>query len=180
MIPQVVAVKSAWSAIVGILTNRWVQISVLAALLALFWARGNHYQESRDLWRTASEKQAEAYTAAQRAAELALEAQRAKQTADYMEAKRHADQQQKSLSEDYERRLADYVSRMRVEADRRAASGPAAAGQDQAAGSAETADAQAGLVGVTEHDLKLLVQAVADIEAARAWADALIKADLAE
>lgn len=166
--------------VLAALSNRWVQISILSALLCLSWVRGSHYQESRDLWREASKKQEQAYIAAQNAATLALEAQRAQQLADYTEAKRHADEQQKNLSDDYQRRLADYVSRMRTQGDRRSPSGPATAYQDQAAGSAEAAGDQAGLVGVTEHDLKLMVQAVADIETARAWAASLIKADLAE
>lgn len=162
------------------LSNRWVQISILSALLCLSWVRGNHYQESRDLWREASKKQEQAYISAQNAAALALEAQRAQQLADYTEAKRHADEQAKNLSDDYQRSLAAYIERMRAEGDRRSTSGPAATDQDQAAGSAEAADAEAGLVGVSEHDLSLMVQAVADIEVARAWAAALVKAGLAE
>lgn len=180
MIPQIVAAKSAWATFIGIASNRWVQISILSAMLALSWARGNHYERSRDLWRTASEHQEKAYVAAQNAARLALEAQRAKQDADYQEAKDNADKQAQALRSDYQRKLDDYISRMRAKGDGGSSSGSAAAYQDQAAGSPETANGQAGMVGVSEHDLSLMVQAVADIETARAWAADLIQKDLAQ
>lgn len=180
MIPQIVAAKSAWSTFVGIASNRLVQISILSALLALSWARGNHYQESRDLWRTASQHQELAYTAAQVAAKAAQDAQRAKQNADYQEAKDNADKQAQALRGDYQRKLDDYISRMRAKGDGCSSSGPAAAYQDQIAGSVEAANDKAGMVSVSEHDLSLMVQAVADIETARAWAADLIKKDLAQ
>lgn len=163
-----------------LLLNRWFQIGLLCALLWGAWERGNRYEHSRDLWRTASEAQEAAYISAQAAAKLAQEAANAKAALDYQEAKANADEQAKALSDDYQRRLADYISRMRAQDDRSSPIGPTAYPQDQAAGGAEEADPQAGLVGISEGDLGLLVQAVADIETARAWAAQLVKDGRAE
>lgn len=159
---------------------KWAAIGVLTLALALSWARSNHYERSRDAWRTASEQQEKAYVAAQIAARLALEAQRAKQDADYQEAKDNADKQAQALRSDYQRKLDDYISRMRSKGDGSSSSGPTGAYQDQATGGLETDNGQAGMVSVSEHDLSLMVQAVADIEAARAWAADLIQKDLAQ
>lgn len=159
---------------------KWAAIGVLTLALALSWARGNHYERSRDAWRTASEHQEKAYVAAQNAARLALEAQRAKQNADYQEAKDNADKQAQALRGDYQRKLDDYIIRMRAKGDGGSTSGSAAAYQDQVAGSPEAAHDKAGMVIVSEHDLGLMVQAVADIETARAWAADLIQKDLAQ
>lgn len=159
---------------------RWLPIFVLSAMLALSWVRGNHYQESRDLWRTASEQQELAYAAAQAVAKAAQDAQRAKLDADYQEAKDNADKQAQALRSDYQRKLDDYIIRMRSKGDGSSSSGPTGTYQDQAAGGPETANGQAGMVSVSEHDLGLMVQAVADIETARAWAADLIQKDLAQ
>lgn len=121
-----------------------------------------------------------AYAAAQAAAKAAQDAQRAKQDANYQEAKSHADAQEKALSDDYKRRLAAYVASMRSKGDGGSTSGSATAYQDQSAGSAEKANSETGMVAVTEQDLAMLVQAVADIENARAWAIDLIQKDLAQ
>lgn len=164
----------------SLILNRWFQIGLLCALLLGAWERGNHYRDSRDMWRSATEKQELAYTAAQGAARLAQEALNAKIEQAYQEAKDNADQQAEALSADYQRRLADYVSRMRAEGDGREAGRTIPSAEDQAAGGFEKADAQAELVGVSEYDLGLMVQAVADIEIARAWAAQLIKDGKAE
>lgn len=148
---------------------------LLVALAILAW-RADHIAGQRDRMRADLDRVELAQEAAKQRA-LAVKAE----TERTLEELRHdANDTQAALAADYRTALARYVERMRTEAVGRASGGTNPAGEDQAAGRAENAGQETGLVGVTEADLTTLVENTARLEAAKAWADGLVRAGMAE
>jgi len=151
-------------------------IAGLVVLLGITAWRADRISGERDRLRGDLQRVEWAQEAAKQRA-LAIKAE----TERTLEELRHeANDTQAALAADYRAALARYVERMRAEASGHSPGGTDPAGEDQAAGRAQGADPQAGLVGVTEADLTTLVENTARLEAAKAWADGLVRAGMAE
>lgn len=162
-------------------------LALTVFLLAAFWARGNHYRDARDLWRTTARTQADATRAASAAAAIRAETARLETERRAAAHARKADHEEPPAVADLRHAADRYADAHRLrtpEASNADCRVPSHANPPASDGPAPDrdgprADALAEVVAIPRADFDQLRDNTLRLERVRIWGEGLIADGLA-
>lgn len=168
--------------------SKLILIALVMLCIAGLWLRGNHYQASRDLWRSTAKTQAEATRTAMAAAALRAETARLQTQRRYAAHARKADYEEPRSVSDLRAGADQYAvaHRLRTQADCRLPRNSDSAAQDSPAPDRDGPGPDplerygvADTIAIPRRRYDELVENTLRLAKVRIWGDGLIKDGLA-